>query len=341
MESLTSINKLLLSDISVPEIFLIQYAHKLSKNAILVYLYILRFSNGESISLKSVGDFNFLAKSEREDALAELINEALIIVKNKNIYLVDLKKNEIDEYINRNSGVSSDPSYLGADEKKRNELAESISASFYMGAMPYNYYRLVDTCLYKYQMSSEVVYTLFSEGHRIGKSHINDMERMAYTWSSHGITDINKLASHMEKQEQIREIVLLAGKLLKKRINGIDMEYIEKWVLTYNFSSDIIEYAIRQNNYRSNISFGIIDKTISEWVAHGITKLEDAVLLEAEKHKENKSKSTRKKSRYGKWETASEAGVSFDDIEIASSDSKDSIEDESILDIFGGDKDND
>ena len=350
-------NRLLLSDTGIPDIFVAKYAQSLSRDALLLYLWIMmKFGQGGSFDTSDIKKLNLIPESDTDKVLAELVTAGVLIRSDKKFNVTDLKAVEVDEYV----AAAAARGYVNGDEgvqsdaKQRNVLADSINTTFYQGFMPYVLYRLVDKCLYEYKFESQVVYKLFEYGrdNRIDRDYLA-MERCAADWYKQGYTTCERLEVFLERSSRVTKLTKLLGKLLRRRMNDNDISHITKWIMAYDTDEAMLNYAFRVNDYKGDIRTTDIEATLSSWFEAGVTDIESAALFEEERHKENKSKYSRKKGRAGtSWKTGSEAGINADEQDSGiKEDKKDSAPEEGnaeedlvlddILDMFGGGDGND
>ena len=80
------LSRLLINDSLLPDIFLVRYAHELSKNALLVYLWLNMTGNKENFDENTVKKFKIIPDEEIEKALADLMASGLISRKDKTYY---------------------------------------------------------------------------------------------------------------------------------------------------------------------------------------------------------------------------------------------------------------
>lgn len=293
--------ELLISDTLVPDIFITQYAQELSKDAICMYLWLLMTHKDSEFSKEEIREFSILSDDDSDRAAAELVSRELLFTKdNKTFRIVDLKKNEVDSYVKSmiDRGSSAGSLKLCADEESRNVLAGSINKTFYLGNMSYMFYRLVDKCLYDYGFDPTVVYSLFEEG-REQKIHLKQsaMYEMASNWSRMGYITPDDLKRYYDRKSRREELISLMGRLARKRINGIDIERIDRWVNEYNTSPDLADYAFRVNDFRDKILIRNVDEKLREWYAAGIESIDQAQVYENERRLENKRSGARKRAK--------------------------------------------
>ena len=345
------ISRLLISDSLLPDIFLVRYAQELSRNALLVYLWLNMTGDKDSFDEKVVKTYKIIPEEEIEPVLAELMAANLIIRKDKTYSFDDIKAREVSEYIQAVNARGGDIELEGlkSDEKERKLLADSISSTFYQGGIPYIFYRLIDKCLYEYKFEGRVVYKLFEEGNdqSIHRS-LSQMEKMARDWYDKGYTDIKSLEKQLELNKRTKKIIKLCGSTLRKRLNGLDIERVTKWVEELDTTEDLVKMAFKENEFRSNLTLKNVEDTLAKWYDNGVKTKEDAASFSEEEHKENKRKATRRKATPGStWRSGEDAGISENTSEkseiaevpkasenIKEADPEDQIPDD-ILDMFG------
>ena len=345
---------LIIGDSILPDIFTVRYCQDLGRDAIVLYLWLNMSDSGKGYTEEEIKALRIVPDADAEKATAELVAHGLLNRRDNKFFLEDLKAVEVEEYVRatRAKGSGTEGLELSSDEEQRNTLATSISKTFYSGKMNYTFYRLIDKCLYEYKFDSRVCYRLFEEGYkkRIQLSFFQ-MEKLASEWYSKGYVTIDKLDEYIGMNEQIDKIIKLTGKLMRKRLNGMDLERVEKWVRDYKVSEDLVNYAFRVNEYRDKITLKVVEDTIKKWFDAGADTLEKAEKLEEEEHKENKRSSARKKNR-GKssWKTGAEAGIDAgqeegkeqeENMEEESKPSDGNVIPSDVLGMFGGDDEDD
>ena len=73
--------------------------------------------------------------------------------------------------------------------------------------------------------------------------------------------------------------------------------YIEKWVVDFGYSLDVIELALKKTTSKSSFSFDYIDKIVSDWKEHHLKTASDVQkFLEDMKNKPKAIKELEKKS---------------------------------------------
>lgn len=304
---------LIIGDSILPDIFTVKYCQDLGRDAIVLYLWLNMTDPAKGYTQEEMWALRILPEADCDKAAAELVSHGLLNRKDDRFFLEDIKALEVEEYVRSSmaKGTGTDGLALSSDEEQRNTLALSISKTFYSGKMNYPFYRLIDKCLYEYKFDSRVCYRLFEEGYKARKQFsFYEMEKLASEWYNKGYVTIDRLDEYIGMNEQIEKITKLVGRLTRRRLNGMDLERIEKWVRDYKVSEDIVNYAFRVNEYRGKISLKAVEDTIKKWFDAGVDSLEKAEKYEEEEHKENKRNSAKKKNKgNAPWKTGSEAGI--------------------------------
>ncbi len=345
-------SKLLINDSLLPDIFLVRYAQELSRNALLVYLWLNMSDRKNGFDEKDIKSLKIIHEEDIKPALAELMAASLIHLNDKSYSFDDIKGREVSDYIASAVARGNDPELTGlmSNEKDRKILADSISSTFYQGEIPYIFYRLIDKCLNEYRFDSRVCYKLFEEGYEqsIHRS-LQQMERMALSWYEKGYTDIKSLEKQLEINKRTKKLVKLCGSLMRKRLNGLDIDRVTSWVEDLDATEELVNLAFKENEFRSNLTLKNVGDTLTKWHDQGVKTADDAVRFSEEEHKENKRKASRRKTNAGpNWRTGEEAGLGNSkpeetQAEKESAEAKDednSIPDD-ILDMFGDSDEND
>ena len=344
------ISRLLVNDSLLPDIFLVKYSQELSRNALLVYLWLNMIGKKDGFEESDVKSLKISPEEDVAPVLAELMAASLINRKDKTYSFDDIKAREVGEYIEAVKARGSDTglSVVTSDEKERKLLADSISSTFYQGELPYIFYRLIDKCLYEYKFDGRVCYKLFEEGYEqsIHRS-LQQMEKMALNWYEKGYTDIKSLEKQLEINKRAKSLIKLAGKLMRKRLNGLDIERVTGWAEDLDATEELVIQAFKENEFRSNLTLKNVGDTLTKWHDNGVKTTDEAALFSEEEHKENKRKATKRKAAGGSaWATGEEAGfLNSKDAESEKEDNKkqkssedkddDSNGSDDILGMFG------
>lgn len=342
MASQDKYSELLISETLIPDIFIARYMPMLGKDAVAIYLWTRMAYGDRSFTLKDVKSYGAINEADIKTALAELVTAGVLLrAEGDTFEPVDLKKIEVDEYLNRNTGSDGVP-VMRSDEKSRNLLATSIQKTYYQGRMAYIFYRLIDTCLYEYHFEENVVYSLFEEGRELRIHFIPArMTDLARRWYEKGYTTTAALKDYYELANRRKGIEALVKKKLRIHLIDRDYEFIDTWASTLGVDEELVEYAINRLEYRNTIRTIDINNKLKEWFDAGIKTVDAAMVYENERHKENSAKASRSRGRTNVRKSGKEAGITLDMPKDEAPDTQEPAEEtkmhDSILDMFSGD----
>ncbi|NRX46117.1 DnaD/phage-associated family protein [Clostridium beijerinckii] len=148
----------------------------------------------------------------------------------------------------------------------------------------------------EFGFSSELILILMEYCISKGKSDSRYIEKVAIAWHDQKITTIEQAQNLIKKAEDkwinIRKILTYLG------INNTDImkpqqDLIEKWLLIYKYSNEIIFKACDVCFERLNrADFKYIDGILSNWNKNNIRTLEDIALKDNKNPKNNKYQKT-------------------------------------------------
>ena len=134
------------------------------------------------------------------------------------------------------------------------------------------------------------------------------MQVVADAWAKNNIKTFNDLDKYYEKQEKLNKIANTISKKLglSRQLSQYEHAYIEKWVVDFNFSFDIIEIALKKTTSKVNPSFDYLDKLLSDWHDRGFKSVEQVQQFLTDMKQKNKDiKQLEKTTRYQKYEQRS------------------------------------
>ena len=310
-------SELVISQSQLDDIFVVRYLQDLSREAVVVYLWLNMTSAGKEFDEETVKSYRVISESKIKETMAELLGAGLIASSGDKFVLEDLKRREVKDYVAvcRAKGEAGDVPGMMSDPEEHKTLAASISRTFFRGLMDYNYYRLIDKCLYEYRFEGTVCYKLFEEGYQRGiLRKYNAMAGVASHWFEKGYTTADRLEQYLEKNSLKERLVKLCSKTMRKHLTDLDITRIHSWVDNLNATEELVAYAFRVNEFRNNLTLMHIETTLKKWFDLGIDTADKAAKLDEEEHKENARRSAHRKSRSGsKWRTGAEAGIDTED----------------------------
>ncbi|HHW00902.1 MAG TPA: DnaD domain protein [Clostridiaceae bacterium] len=287
---------ILYSDTLVPDIFITEYMPSMNSDYVKVYLYCLFLSkhdkqvSAEDLSKKLEIDLN-----QVKNALIYLENVGVIVRKNDRIQMVDLKEKEINKiYRPKTTSSPEDVSLSIERNKKRSKIISAINNTFFQGVMSPSWYTDIDAWFDRYGFEEDVMYALFQHCYDrkgLAKQYI---VKVAESWYSKNIKNSFDLDNYFMEYEKLRDIKYKIVKKLNRRgpLTEYEEDYIETWVMEYNYDFSIIDMALRKTTSIPNPNFEYINKIITTWHENGLKTKEEIVAFE----KQRKQKSTGSKS---------------------------------------------
>ncbi len=192
-----------------------------------------------------------------------------------------------------------------ADTKKSEEnqyrakAIEAINTSFFQGVMSPSWYNDIDLWFKKYGFDEQVMIALFRYCFEHSALHRNYIQTVADAWHKNHITTFSDLDLYYQKEEKLNALKKSIGKKLglNRMLTQYEEAYIEKWVVDFGYSLDVIELALKKTTSKSSFSFDYIDKIVSDWREHHLKTASDVQkFLEDMKNKPKAIKELEKKS---------------------------------------------
>lgn len=287
---------ILYSDTLVPDIFITEYMPSMSCEFVKVYLYCLFLSKyNKQASAEELSKKLEIELNQVKNALIYLENVGVITRKNNSIQMVDLKEREINKVYRPKTTSSPEDAALSIERnKKRSRTISAINKAFFQGVMSPSWYTDIDAWFDKYGFEEDVMYALFQHcyDHKgLAKQYII---KVAESWYSKNIRNNFDLDSYFMEYEKLRDIKYKIVKKLNRRgpLTEYEEDYIEKWVMEYNYDFSIIDLALRKTTSISSPNFKYINKIIETWHENGFKTKEEIVAYE----KLRRQKNTRGKS---------------------------------------------
>ena len=98
------------------------------------------------------------------------------------------------------------------------------------------------------------------------------IQTVAEAWASNKIKTFSDLDNYYERQEKINVIIKSITKKLSlnRQLSQYERAYVEKWVLDFGYSLNIIEIALKKTTSKVNPNFDYLNKLISDWYDKGL-----------------------------------------------------------------------
>ncbi|MBO4688891.1 MAG: DnaD domain protein [Clostridiales bacterium] len=290
-------DKLLLSDTQVPDLFITQYMSSLNGASIQIYLFMLMnrsFSktkmNADLLS-KKLG----ISEAEVEEQLFYLTSAGLLERgKDGSLSLVDIKAKEVDRYIEakKNGEEEMPPQHRDAAMQS---LSRSISDTFFMGRMSFIWQRFIDDSASIHKLDANVIYALFGALQERGKllsKNTRPAEELRDEWCKRGVHSEAELEKVLEDDRKIKECTAAMGRKKRKALDGVDIDYIQTWILVYKMDPDVPPYLysfLRKDKNKETVTFKQMDEVLQEWFAHNIHDVEAAKSYEQKKQNSDRT----------------------------------------------------
>lgn len=296
-----------LMDVSVPGIFITNTMFGLNELSLKLYLYIkFLIGNNLSFAIQDIAKNLSVKVSDVQAAFDALEEEELILKTEEGYELLDVKELEINKtYIPKLKPVKTAKSIT---EKRRMAAATAINESFFQGIMALSWYVDISTLFEKYGFDEEVMIALFHECYERKALKKNYVFKVAENWYKGGVKTFEQLEDYSTAQETINKIKskIKSRLRLNRSFTEYEEEYITKWIQSYKYGFNEIDYAIKKTIAKGNPSIGYIDGILKNWNAKGYKNIEDVVAGEesntvavsAASQPKNASKSPMKKREY-------------------------------------------
>ncbi len=300
----------LFSTTKIPDIFFSEYLSQSSGDFIKVYLYILFLSKyNKDIKLNDLSKKLALPLQTIQEALKYWEELEVITKKGTGGFIVNnLQEVELHKLYSPKVSLSTEDIERNQKNKYRASSIETINRSFFQGLMSPSWYADISMWFDKYGFDEQVMIALFNYCLKRSALHKNYIQVVAEAWANSNVKTFSDLEAYFQKQETLQKIEKAIQKKLgiTRPLTGYEKPYIEKWVVDYSYSLDVIEIALKRNNSRTNISFEYFDKMLSDWHDRNLKTADDVqnFLLEYKKQEKSK-KELEKKAKYNNFEQRS------------------------------------
>lgn len=296
----------LFSHTELPDIFFTEYLPQTNGNFLKVYLYILFLSKyDKDIKVNDLCKKLDLPLKEIQDAMKYWENQGVLTKKNTGYVLNHLQEIELHHLYKPKVALSAEQIQKSSENQQRAKTVEYINNKFFSGLMPTAWYADIELWFQKYQFDDEVMIALFSYSFDKAALHRNYLQVVADVWSKNGIKTFNDLDKYYEKQEKVNKVAHSISKKLgiSRQLSQYEYGYIEKWIVDYNFSFEIIEIALKKTTSKANPSFDYLDKLLSDWHDRNLKTPEQVrKFLEDMKQKNKNVKQLEKVSKYQNYD---------------------------------------
>ena len=266
---------MLFEDMNIPEVFITEYLAAADGNYVKIYLYSLFLCKHQGeISPLDLSKKLSLPLSVVEQGLKYWEENLVMTKKQKNYILNDIKQQEVSKLYTPK--LTSSPEDAIKNNEKNIERSQAISAingMYFQGVMSPTWYTDIDTLFEKYKFEEDVVIALFQYCFDRQALHRKYLFTVADAWAKSGIVTMNDVDNYYANFEKMNKIKKSITKKLgfMRNLSEYEEAYVDKWVLDYNYSLDIIEIALKKTTSKSNPSFNYIDKILTDWHERKLT----------------------------------------------------------------------
>lgn len=296
---------ILFSHTEIPDVFFTEYLSSASGDAIKVYLCLLFLTKyDKDIKLNDLSKKLNIPFSAIQTALSFWEENGVITKKINGYILNNLQEIELHKSYSPNLTLSKETIEKNAQSEYRARAIESINNTYFQGVMSPSWYSNIDLWFKKYEFDEQVMVALFDYCFNKSALHKNYVQTVAEAWSKSNIKTYNDLESYFQKYEGMNKIKKAIAKKLGRynSLTQFEEAYIEKWILDYNYSLDIINIALKKTTSKSNPNFDYLDKLLSDWNERNLRTVAEIETFLAEfKQKNKKIKELEKKTNYNNY----------------------------------------
>lgn len=281
----------LFSSTNIPDIFFTGYLPEASGDFIKVYLYILFLSKyDKDIKINDLCKKLGLSLKVIQDAMKYWEDQGVIVKKNTGYSFNNLQEIELNNLYKPRVSLSAEQVQKSAESQKRAKTMESINNQYFSGLMPTTWYPDIEMWFKKYGFDDEVMMALFNYCFNKSALHKNYIQTVADAWAKNSIKTYSDLDLYYEKQEAVNKIANMVIKKLTlgRQLSQYEYAYVEKWVIDFKYTFDIIEIALKRTTSKVNPSFDYIDKLLTDWHDRGFTTPEQIQKFLSDMKQKNK-----------------------------------------------------
>ena len=283
----------------ISDVFFTEYLSSASGDAVKVYLYILFLSKyGKDVKLNDLSKKLSLPLKTIQDSLKYWEDCGVITKKTTGFIVNNLQEIELNRLYKPRVSALADTK-KSEENKYRAKAIEAINTYFFKGVMSPSWYNDIDLWFKKYGFDEQVMLALFRYCFERSALHRNYIQAVADAWHKNHIKTFSDLDLYYQKEEKLNILKKsIAKKLgLNRMLTQYEEAYVEKWVMDFGFTIDVIELALKRTTSKTNFSFDYIDKILSDWNEHHLKTANDVqVFLGEMKNKPKAIKELEKKS---------------------------------------------
>lgn len=263
----------LFSSTQIPDIFFSEYLSSAGGDYIKIYLYILFLSKyDKDIKLNDLSKKLVLPLKVIQDGIKYWEDMGVLTKKTTGYIINDIQEIELHKLYKPKTSLSAEQIQKSADDQKRAQSIEYINNKYFSGLMPLSWYPDIELWFSKYGFDEEVMIALFNYCFNKAALNRSYIQTVAEAWASNKIKTFSDLDNYYERQEKINVIIKSITKKLSlnRQLSQYERAYVEKWILDFGYSLDVIEIALKKTTSKANPNFDYLNKLISDWYDKGL-----------------------------------------------------------------------
>ena len=296
---------ILFSHTEIPDVFFTEYLSSASGDFIKIYLCLVFLSKYDKdikitdLSKKLNIPFNVI-----QAGLTFWEENGAITKRPTGYTLNSLQEIELHKSYTPNLTLTPEAIKNNSKSQYRAKAIESINNQYFQGIMSPSWYSDIDLWFKKYEFDEQVMVSLFD--YCFGKSalHKNYVQTVAEAWFKNDIKTYNDLDKYYQKRDNMTKIKKAIAKKLGRytAFTEFEEEYIEKWVIDYGYSLDVINLALKKTTSKANPTFDYFDKLLTDWHDRKLKTPEEVQKFMVDFKTQNKTiKDLEKKTNYNNY----------------------------------------
>ncbi len=295
---------MIFSTTQISDVFFTEYLSQANGDYIKVYLYILFLSKyGKDVRLNDLSKKLALPLKTIQEALKYWEDNSVIVKKNTGYIVNNLQEVELHKLYKPRLSSKIDLE-KSSENQYRAKAIDAINTSFFQGVMSPSWYSDIELWFKKYGFDEQVMLALFRYCFERSALHRNYIQTVADAWHKNNIQTFSDLDLYYQKQEKMNAIKKSISKKLglNRTLTQYEEAYIEKWVVDFGFTIEVIELALKRTTSKSNPSFDYIDKIMCDWNDRNLKTVSDVEKFLTDMKNKKKEISNLQKKSYQNYE---------------------------------------
>ena len=298
---------MIFSKTEIPDVFFTEYLSQANGDYIKLYLYIVFLSKyGKDVKINDLSKKLNIDFKTIQEGIKFWEDNGAITKKNTGYIINNLQEIELHKLYKPKDALSAEDLKKNAENQYRAGAIESINNQFFSGLMSSSWYNDIALWFKKYDFDEQVMISLFQYCYNKSALHRNYIQAVAEAWHNNKVKTMNDLDSLFEKQDKISTINKSIVKKLgfNRSLTEFEKEYVEKWIVEFGYSLDIIEIALKKSVSKTNPTFKYFDTIISDWHDRGLKSVDEINKFlndQKQKTKDIKNLEKNKSSKYNNY----------------------------------------